>query len=96
MPSLTELRRQLAAEPACRIVSAAVFVERLTGHDHLVRADEPGANLLGLLDEATGARILVPLEELNRERLDGRKTARLAASCRRPAPTAEVCATRPR
>lgn len=34
----------------------------------MVRADEPSANLLGLLDRNTGNRILVPVEDFMRSR----------------------------
>ena len=63
MPTLLEKRRRFAAKPECQFVSVDVFIERLTGHDRLIRADEPAANLLGLRDEKTGARYLIPLEE---------------------------------
>jgi len=64
--SLAELRTRMKAAPQCQFVSPDVYIQRLTGHEQLVRADEPSANLLGLLDEATGSRILVPAEEFLR------------------------------
>jgi hypothetical protein len=64
MATLIELRRQFEDSPACQFVSPQVYIERLTGHEQLIRADEPSANLLGLLDETTGRRIFVPLEDL--------------------------------
>lgn len=69
MATLTELRRHFACSPECQIVSPEIYIQRLTGRDQLVRADEPSANLLGLLDENTGSRILVPVEEFSRRQL---------------------------
>ncbi|WP_437204154.1 hypothetical protein [Planctomicrobium sp. SH664] len=65
-PTLAEIRTRFRTSPQCKIVSADVYISRLTGRDQLVRADEPSANLLGLLDESTGTRILVPAEEFMR------------------------------
>jgi hypothetical protein len=62
MTTLSELRRTFAHSPDCEIVSPETYLQRLTGHEQLVRADEPSANLLGLMDEQTGSRILVPAE----------------------------------
>lgn len=66
MATLTELRRGFAHLPDCQLVSVDVYLERLTGHQSLIRSDEPSANLAGLLDETTGQRILVPIEDLAR------------------------------
>lgn len=66
MATLSELRQQLEQSPDCEIVTPEVYLERLTSHEALVRADEPSANLLGLRDESTGSRILVPVEEFRR------------------------------
>jgi hypothetical protein len=60
MTTLSELRRTFAHSPDCEIVSPETYLQRLT--EQLVRADEPSANLLGLMDEQTGSRILVPAE----------------------------------
>lgn len=68
MATITELRRRFARLPDCRLVAADFYVEQLTGHQPLVRSDEPSANLAGLLDESTGQRIFVPIEELARLR----------------------------
>lgn len=64
--TLSELRTRMRAAPDCEFVTADVYIQRLTGHEQLVRADEPSANLLGLLDQVTGSRILVPAEEFLR------------------------------
>ncbi|WP_437187375.1 hypothetical protein SH668x_000767 [Planctomicrobium sp. SH668] len=72
MATLSELRRRFLQSPNSKLVSPDVYIEGLTGHRSLVRCDEPSANLLGLLDETTGGRILVPVEELAR-----RKTLRV-------------------
>jgi len=66
MATLTELRRRFELQPDCKLVSPDVYIDGLTGHQQLIRSDEPSANLLGLLDEVTGVRILVPVEDLVR------------------------------
>ncbi|WP_437226597.1 hypothetical protein SH661x_004668 [Planctomicrobium sp. SH661] len=71
MATLSELRRRFEHSPDCKLVSPDVYLERLTGHQNWVRADEPSANLVGLKDKSTGARILVPVEELSRQSLTG-------------------------
>jgi hypothetical protein len=63
MVTLTELRQQFEDSPVCQFVSPEVYIERLTGHEPLIRADEPSANLLGLLNQTTGRRIFVPVED---------------------------------
>ena len=68
MATLQELRRRFEHSPECQIVSPDVYIQRLTGREQLVRADEPAANLLGLLNESTGSRILVPVEEFVRSK----------------------------
>lgn len=71
MSTLSEIRRRFEHLPDCKFVSPDVYLERLTGHQQLVRSDEPSANLLGLLDESTGTRILVAVEEIARCRMTG-------------------------
>lgn len=72
MATLTELRRQYEGDPENLLVSADIYISQLTGRERLVRADEPSANLLGLMDEMTGSRILVPVEEFVRKQADFR------------------------
>lgn len=72
MASQFEIRQRFAEEPENRIVSAEVYISQLTGRDRLIRSDEPEANLLGLRDEDTGNRILVPAEEFARRQYPGR------------------------
>jgi len=69
MATLYELRRHFELSPDSKLVSPEVYLQRLTGHGSLVRADEPSANLLGLRDQDTGTRILVPVEDLMRQRI---------------------------
>jgi len=64
MSTLSELRRHVEERPDCQLVTADIYIECLTGHQALVRSDEPSANLVGLLNETTGQRILVRVEEL--------------------------------
>jgi len=64
MSTLSELRRRVEERPDCQLVTAEIYIERLTGRQSLVRSDEPSANLVGLLNETTGQRILVPVEDL--------------------------------
>lgn len=66
MSSISQLRQRFEHSIDCCIVSPDVFIDRLTCHEEWVRADEPSANLLGLLNEKTGNRILVRIEEFNR------------------------------
>ena len=66
--SISQLRRQFESCPDCRLVSLDVFIERLTCHEAWVRADEPDANLFGLLDQKTGNRIFVRMEEFAQRR----------------------------
>lgn len=68
MSTISEIREDLESSPSCQFVSADVYIDRLTSHDAWIRADEPSANLLGLLDEKTGNRIFVRMEELTRRR----------------------------
>ncbi|HWL08362.1 MAG TPA: hypothetical protein VNQ76_08160 [Planctomicrobium sp.] len=68
MATLSELRQRFATAPDCKIVSPEIYLQRLTGRQELERADEPAANMLGLLDRQTGDRILVPLEEFRSPR----------------------------
>ncbi|SFI99618.1 hypothetical protein [Planctomicrobium piriforme] len=68
MATLTELRRRFETSPDCKFVSPEIYLQRLTGRQSMVRADEPSANLLGLLDQETGNRILVPVEDFMRRR----------------------------
>jgi len=64
MTTLNDVRREFASRADCRFVSTDVFLACLTGRSRFVRDDEPEANLLGLRDEATGRRILIPAEKL--------------------------------
>ncbi len=68
MLTLSELRRRFEAAPDCKIVSAEIYLQGLTGRQALDRWDEPSANLLGLVDRSNGKRILVPAEEFLRTR----------------------------
>ncbi len=68
MSSITDMRRRFEAASDCKFVSPEVYLQRLTGRQSMVRADEPSANLLGLLDRNTGNRILVPVEDFMRSR----------------------------
>ncbi len=68
MANLNELRQRFESKPRCRIVSPDVFVKMMVSHSTFVRADEPNANFLGLIDEQTGNRIFVKGEEMERIR----------------------------
>lgn len=68
MAPLSELRRRFQHAPDCKFVTAEAYIKHLTGHQALVRSDEPSANLAGLLDRSTGTRFLVPVEELAKTR----------------------------
>lgn len=68
MASLNEIRQRVADNPQCRIVSAAEFSTMIVSRSAFSRADEPGANMLGLLDEATGCRVFVKEEEMQPSR----------------------------
>lgn len=68
MASLQELRHTFEVNPNCQLISPDEFTSMMISHAHFVRADEPNANLLGLIDEQTGTRVLVRAEELERVR----------------------------
>lgn len=67
MNTVSELRKMFSDTPNCKFVTAEVYMQGLTGRRKMVRSDEPGANLLGLLDSSTGRRILVPAEDFDKE-----------------------------
>lgn len=68
MANLIEQRLQLQSQAGCRFVTADEFLGMMTSRVPFVRADEPSANLLGLLNEQTGNRILVAEEDFFRVR----------------------------
>lgn len=61
--SISQLRQQIEAAHDCQFVQPDKFIEMLTSHHAWDRCDEPAANLLGLRD-ATGNRVMVPMETL--------------------------------
>jgi len=69
MATLSEMRLRFERIPGCKLVSADVYIQGLTGHQPLTRSDEPSANLVGLLNEATGDRILAAVEDVARSRI---------------------------
>ncbi len=68
MATLSEMRRRFEMSPDCKIVSREVYLQGLTGRRPMDRADEPAANLLGLLDRQTGDRIFIPVEDFMQRR----------------------------
>lgn len=68
MANLIEERTQLRSQSGCRFVTPDEFLGMMTSRIAYVRADEPSANLLGLLDEKTGDRVLIAEEEFIRVR----------------------------
>ncbi len=66
MANLSEVRQRFVSTTQSKIVSPDEFLGMMISRVSLTRADEPQARMLGLIDEETGNRILVKVEELNR------------------------------
>ena len=62
--SVRRLRENLRASPTCRIISPEEFVRLAVSTMPLVRSDEPGAHMKGLMDKKTGTRFLAEEEKL--------------------------------
>jgi len=66
MGTVVELREQFELAPNCDFVDIDNFIEKLTSHQRWERADEPAANLLGLVNSTSGNRVYIPNELFNR------------------------------
>ena len=64
-----EKRRLNLENKNCQFVEPSVYIDRLTSRHRLWRADDPVANVFGLLDPETGLKILVQGEKLNKYRI---------------------------
>ena len=62
--ALNDLRNQLRTRPGCKFVDLAEYCQLLVSRQKLVRADEPAANVRGLMDLSSGARFLIAEETL--------------------------------
>ncbi|TWT49862.1 hypothetical protein KOR42_38140 [Thalassoglobus neptunius] len=65
MRTFLELREFCSTRPDCKMVSAQEFIDLMMSHAEFERADEPEANLLGLIDRVTGGRVFVRAEEID-------------------------------
>ena len=61
---LLERRRQLRTQPGQKFVPREEFCELLLSCKKLVRSDEPGVSLRGLLDVKSGEQYLIEQEKL--------------------------------
>jgi hypothetical protein len=62
--NLEERRRKLKARANCRFVDRGEFCRLLVSYRKLLRVDDAGADVHGLLEPSTGARYLIETEKL--------------------------------
>ena len=62
--SVSEYRRQIASQPACRFVDRDEYYDLIMSRRKLDRADDYSARLRGLLDRISGERYLIEDEKL--------------------------------
>lgn len=62
--TLSERRRALRTRPGLTFVHRDEYFELLLGFKKMIRSDEPGVSVRGLLDVESGERFLIEQEEL--------------------------------